>query len=88
MRLQSVLGREPIGIATGIAVTATLYAGAGVSTKSEREDRTQELRQTIDSRRAKNVILLSGTAWGTRKSRLRGITRSAPADGCGWTLSR
>jgi alkaline phosphatase len=65
MTRQGVLGRgTKIGIATGIAVTAALYAGERVSTRSERDDSSQELRQAIDGGRAKNVILLLGDGMG------------------------
>jgi alkaline phosphatase len=65
MTRQGVLGKgTTIGIATGIAVTAALYAGERVSTRSERGDSSQELRQAIDGGQAKNVILLLGDGMG------------------------
>ena len=65
MRLQSVLGRKPIGIATGIAVTAALLRRRRRFDKvGARMIATQELREAIDNGRAKNVILLLGDGMG------------------------
>ena len=63
MKKQRVLTRTSIGIAAGIAVSVTL-AGNGVSTKSDHEDRSQELPQSLEDGRAKNVILVLGDGMG------------------------
>jgi alkaline phosphatase len=50
-------------VAAGVII-GTVLDGAGVRTKPDRDDRSQNLRDAVDSGRARNVIMFLGDGMG------------------------
>jgi alkaline phosphatase len=58
------INKKEIGFAAGLVAAAALVTSAVVLTNNDHDDRSREIRDALDSGRAKNVILFIGDGMG------------------------
>ena len=58
------INKKEIAVAAGLVAAAALVTSAVVLTNNDHDDRSREIRDALDSGRAKNVILFIGDGMG------------------------